>query len=276
VTVAGLTQLIQSILPEPHAGLLAGMLFGVKSSISPDLYEALVDTGTLHIVALSGTNITIIINLFSNTIQKYFSRRVTSLLTILSIVSFVYFVGPSPSVVRAAIMGSLSLAAVVTGRRNWGLWALFITASVMLGFIPSLITDISFQLSVGATAGMMFFYSSKQIILNSAKYQSELKIFQPVLQSLYDNFRLTLAAQVFTLPLILIHFHRVSLISPIPNMLIGFILPPLTGLGFATVGLALLFQPLGQIAGWASWVFLEYIIWIVTWFSEFPFSNIKL
>ena len=296
MSVSSLTQLIQSILPEPHAGLLAGMLFGVKSGMSSELYEALVATGTLHIVALSGTNISIIMILIAGTVQKYFSRRVTSLLTIIVIGIFVFFVGPSPSVVRASIMGSLSLLSIVLGRRNWGLWGLFIASITMLAFKPGLIIDVSFQLSVGATLGMMLFYSSKKVKLprllgveniilvdyqNGSKYQSELKIkiFNYVkfgIQVLYDNFRLTLAAQTFTIPLILIHFHRMSLISPVPNMLIGFILPPLTGLGFMTVGLALLFRPLGQMFAWVAWVFLEYIVLVVEIFSKIPFSNIKL
>lgn len=63
-TLASVVASIYQVLPEPHAGLLAGILFGTKTSIAPDLYDALVVTGTLHIAALSGMNITILTKLF--------------------------------------------------------------------------------------------------------------------------------------------------------------------------------------------------------------------
>src|SRR4030042_5052354 len=112
VTVATFTSVINHLLPEPHAGLLAGMLFGTRATISQEFVQALTVTGTLHIIALSGMNISILAGLSIMTLLRFVSRRVASLLTVLIIVGFVWFVGVSPSVVRAAIMGSLTLFSI--------------------------------------------------------------------------------------------------------------------------------------------------------------------
>lgn len=89
-----------------------------------------------------------------------------------------------------------------------------------------------------------------------------------------DDLRLTLSAQVLTIPLILIHFHRISLISPLPNLLIGFILPPLTAMGLITVLASVVFRPLGQLLSYITWVPLEYIIRVVMLTSRIPLASI--
>jgi competence protein ComEC len=111
-TVSGLTSIINELLPEPHAGLLAGLLFGTKSTLPRDFYTALIASGTLHIVALSGENITIMESLIGMILLPLVGKRIASFLTIVMIMWFVWFVGPSSSIIRAAIMGSLSLIAV--------------------------------------------------------------------------------------------------------------------------------------------------------------------
>lgn len=155
LTMTAFTGLIGQLIPEPHAGLLSGILFGTKASMSRELYDALVQTGTLHIVALSGTNITILTGLVATALLWFVSRRVASLLTIVLIICFVWFVGPSTSVIRAAIMGCLSLFAVIFGRPVWAFWSWCIAVITMLLFSPGWLSDISFQLSALATLGMI-------------------------------------------------------------------------------------------------------------------------
>ena len=146
MTVETLTAIVNHVLPEPHAGLLNGILFGTKATLSKELYNALIRTGTLHIVALSGMNITIIALIMRSILLPFVSRRIASALTILGIILFVWFVGASPSVVRAAIMGSISLLAIVLGRQAWSLLSWVLALGIMLVIKPSWIGDISFQL----------------------------------------------------------------------------------------------------------------------------------
>jgi competence protein ComEC len=319
LTVNYLNTLISTWLPEPHAGLLSGILFGTKAMLSTELYNALQTTGTLHIVALSGTNITILINIMGYFLLTVLSKRVTSLLTVFIVIGFILFVGPSPSVIRAAIMGCISLIGVVSGRQIWGFWSYLIAVLSMLTLQSTLITDISFQLSAGATLGMLLFgsskhlqgstlqiadaYTSKDIKISqndrndhnySAVQGSTLhispndalsqiiyiftfifwKILLNVKNEIDSSLRQTLSAQTFTIPIILFHFHRISLISPLPNILIGFILEILTFIGFVTVITGLIWWPLGQICAWFCWVPLEYMIQVIMWTSKIPMASV--
>ena len=89
-----------------------------------------------------------------------------------------------------------------------------------------------------------------------------------------DNLHLTLAAQTFTIPLILWYFHRISLISPVANVLIGWIVSPLTVAGLLTSILGWIFLPLGQVVAWGAWVGLEYLIIVVTLLAKIPGASI--
>lgn len=337
ITVQTLTAAINQVLPEPHAGLLAGISFGTKATLSRDLLQALIATGTLHIVALSGMNISIVASLVSKTLLRLLSRRITSLLTVLLIIGFVWFVGVSPSVIRAAIMGSLSLFAIIMGRSNWPIfsWILAVTAMLLINW--SWIGDISFQLSALATLGIILFAGTKSLPAGEAGTRStkgpqklekaaETSILRstedspsfghkflayiigeaslseerdhldgldqlgrtspkntlsqlPKIRFLWsfveDDLRVTLAAQVFTIPIIFLNFHRISIISPIPNVLIGPVIGPLTILGWVTGFAGIIWYPLGLISGWISWVFLQYLIFVINVTSTLPFASVS-
>ncbi len=294
ISISDVTLRIAQFLPEPHAGLLSGILFGAKADIPRDLYDALVTTGTLHIVALSGTNITIMTTLVSLSLLWIVSRRIASLLTIIIIIGFIWFVGPSPSVIRAAIMGCIALLGVIFGRSVWAFWSWIIAIFAMLVFDISNGTDISFQLSVFATLGMILYGGEKKKLHHSTllpvtsqvsnqpplgSFASQLissvnVIVQSLKDTLRTDLRLTLAAQVFTIPIILFHFHRISLISPLPNLAIGWILPPLTMMGFIMVLCSLIWYPLGYATAWICWLALDYVIRVVFFFSSVPFASL--
>src|SRR3989338_6680466 len=153
-TISNFSSIINSTLPEPQASLLNGILFGVRGSMPFDFYQALITTGTLHIIALSGMNITILINLTAKA-TLFLGRRISIIVTICLIALFVMFVGAGPTIVRAAIMGSLSLIAIYFGRVYFSLLSLIMASLVMLLFYPDLIGNISFQLSFLATLGII-------------------------------------------------------------------------------------------------------------------------
>ncbi len=311
MTVADFTAVVNGILPEPHAGLLNGIIFGTKATISKDLYDALVQTGTLHIIALSGMNITILTNLVGITLLRFVSRRIASLLTIIIIIGFILFVGVSASVVRAGIMGSLALLAVVFGRQTWSLLFLILAACGMLLVNPTWIADIGFQLSVFATLGIILFgkkitkagpaglalrsqknlgpssvsltldhsrgalkkVNPDQIFSLPAQYLPK-SVFVFLWPLIEDDLRVTLAAQTFTIPLILFHFHRISLISPLTNILIGWTIAPITMLGLAASVLGRIWMPLGLVIGWVVWVPLQYMLLAIWITSTIPFASL--
>lgn len=259
-TVSSLTHILARMLPEPHAGFLAGILFGTRSTMTKELIDAFVTTGTIHIVALSGQNLSIFTGTFASWLTSIVSRRISSLLIIFLLVWFLWFVGPSPSLVRAVIMGSLTLLAVIFGRRNLSIFSLVLAVGTMLVLNPSWIGDLSFQLSVLATLGIILFGSPKGT--------------KNMWSWIQDELRITLAAQLFTTPLIFFQFHRISLVAPLTNILIGWTMPFIMGLGWVAAIAGYIWQPLGLLPAWAAWVLLTYVIRVVEATARLPFAGI--
>lgn len=262
-TVSTLTTVLGRMLPEPHAGFLAGILFGTRSTMTKDLIDAFVATGTIHIVALSGQNLSIFTGTLATWLASVVSRRLSSLLIIFVLVWFLWFVGPSPSLVRAVIMGSLTLLAVIFGRRNLSLLSLVLAVSTMLALNPPWIADLGFQLSVLATLGIILFGQKRTGGAGPG-----------LVGMIRDDLRITLAAQLFTTPLIFFHFHRLSLIAPLTNVLIGWTMPFLMGLGWIAAVAGYIWQPLGFLPAWAAWVLLTYVIRVVEVSAGFPLAGI--
>lgn len=283
VSVADAAAVINQFLPEPHAGLLAGIVFGTKAALSQDLKNALQTTGTLHIVALSGMNITILTGIFFSTFVLVLPRWISSILAIGVIAVFVWFVGPSPSVVRAAIMGCITLLTALTGYvavalLTWGLACLS-----MLLFQPAWIGDLSFQLSALASLGMILFGTYKihwhtwRVLYSETAemtYRPVYRLWIYLRHVIQAELVTTLSAQVFTMPLILVSFGRISLISPLTNLLIGWTIPIITVLGLCMSAVGKVTPFFGQLIGWITWVFLEWLIRTVMATSAIPFASI--
>lgn len=283
ISVLDVSRVIQQTLPEPHAGLLAGMLFGTKQALSVELRNALQITGTLHIVALSGMNITILVNLFFRLFLFLVPRVYASVATVFVIGLFVWFVGPSPSVVRAAIMGSITVLAPLTGRISVALVTWGIASISMLVVRPEWIRDLSYQLSVLASFGMIVFgkhamsYHMWDVLeseTSTERYNNLYRFFMRVRYMIHTELVTTLSAQVFTVPLIFFTFGRVSLISPLTNLLIGWTIPISTVLGLALCFVGMLSVPLAYPIAWVTWVFLDILISIVMGTSVIPFASI--
>jgi len=258
---------INRLLPEPQSSLLNGIIFGYQAHFPEELYQALIDTGTIHIIALSGMNITILVALTAK-MTLFLGRKISSLLTIGLIALFVMLVGSSPTVVRAAIMGSMSLLAIYFGRQYQALLALILTSLIMLLFDFSYLSSISFQLSFLATLGLI-------LANRKSERRDPFGHMEQLIFAVRENFRLTLAAQIFTLPLILYYFHRVSLIAPIANLLIEWSILPIMVLGLSAAVFGLFWLPLGFIPAWLTWVPLTYLLSVVNFLSRVPGAAIR-
>ncbi len=268
---------IYRIFPDPEASLLAGILFGDDNGLPADLQQAYRNTGTAHIIAISGFNITILASFLLSIFRRLLGPRRGSMAAILGILLYTILVGASPSVLRAAIMGVLAIFARQLGRRQNGLNTLLATAGVMALANPHTLWDAGFQLSFGASLGLILYAQpfedwftgllSRRLPLETAR-----KISDPV--SKYMLF--TLAAQLTTLPIMAFHFKRIPLVALIAN---PFILPAQPGvmvLAGAAVLLSFLYLPLGQVAAWIAWPFAAYTNRAVVFFSRFPHGVIVL
>ncbi len=267
---ASLYKEVNALFPQPEAALLNGILLGLESDIPEDIQQAFKDTGTAHIVAISGFNIAIIAALFVALFSRLFGKKYGSLLAILGIIFYTLLVGASASVVRAAFMGSLALVARQFGRRNLALNALFATALLMSLWNPFALWDVGFQLSFAATLGLILYAQAWQ-----ESVQAFLLRFLPqdtvsaVIGPFSNYFLLTLAAQLTTLPLTIYHFGRLSLIAFIANPFVLPAQPPIMILGGLAAIAGKLYHPLGQVLAWLTWPFPAYSIRAIEFFAGF-------
>ena len=250
------TDIINGYLPEPEASLLNGIIFGVNLKTTKDFYQQLKFVGLLHLVVLSGINITLLAAMISS-VTKYFSKVISTLTTILVVILFVIFVGPKAPIIRAAFMGLLTHVAIITGRKNYSLYALFLSLVFIFIFWPEWLKTVSLQLSYGATLGIILFGQSQ-----SNNY-------------VWKNIRLTLSAQMFTVPIIFIYFKQISLISPLSNLLVTEIIPPLMVFGFLTAILGKINYFLGLLPAYISYGLLSYIVWVIETLAKIPFVFVQ-
>lgn len=288
------------IFPEPAASLLAGILLGIDSGIPADLRDAFNRTNTAHIIAISGFNVSIIAGILSQFARRIFGERRTMPIVIGGLIVYTLLAGASASVVRAAIMGSLAVIALHYNRQNDTLNALFAAALVMSALNPYTLWDVGFQLSFLATLGLVLYteplkrafekfisrllshpmsatgdYSPRSKAERGSKYGGNPSAKQ-ILNLLSDTFIVTLAAQITTMPLILLIFHRLSLIGLLSNLLVLPAQPPLMIWGGIATILGMIFLPLGQLVGLIAWAFLEWTIVVVQATASIPFSFLDI
>jgi len=268
---------IYQIFPDPEASLLAGILLGVDTGLPKDLQQAFKDTGTAHIIAISGFNIAIIAGIFSTMFSRIFGQTRGSIFAILGIAFYTFLVGADAAVVRAAIMGGLSLTIRQFGRRNDGLNALMLSAFIMALFNPNIPWDVGFQLSFFATLGLILYAEPFQnwavnLITRFTSAGSAQKVAAPISEYIL----LTLAAQLTTLPIMAYHFKRISLVSLIANPFILPVQPAVMIIGGIAVILSLIWLPLGALAAYSAWPFVAYTIRLVELFDLFPNGVIVL
>ena len=150
-----LCQRIEQILPHPEAGLLQGILLGMDHTLPEDLAEAFRVAGLTHIIVISGYNVSILLQAWFVAFTRLIHRWLSLGAGLLVLLAFVLLVGPSPPVVRAAIMSTMYVLAQLAGRRQWPMASLALSALLMLAVNPLLLHSVSFQLSLAATLALI-------------------------------------------------------------------------------------------------------------------------
>jgi competence protein ComEC len=256
---------LNKLMPEPMAGFEAGLLTGSRKGIPEELMVNFNLTGLTHIIAISGYNISLIIVLISG-LFKNFSRNTKIPIIIAIIIVFTLFVGASAAVVRASIMGIIAVIALWFGRQSQVINALLISAFVMVLINPfTLIYDAGFQLSFLATLGLIL----------TGNYLEKVFRFLPDHFGLREAFAMTFSAQIFALPVIMINFKRLSLISPVANVMVVPFIPFAMLFGFISVMMSYLSFDFGFILMLPAWLCLKYIIKITEILANLPFASFE-
>jgi competence protein ComEC len=268
---------IYRLFPDPESSLMAGILLGVDTGLTQELQQAFKNTGTAHIIAISGFNISIIAGMFFTFFRKFLGPRRGALLAVIGIIFYTILVGGDAAVVRAAIMGTLALFAKQVGRRQFALNTLLAVALLMCLWNPLYIWDVGFQLSFFATLGLILYADPFSQFANRIITKYFPTSTAEKFAELFSEFvLLTLAAQVTTIPIMAYHFQRISLVSFIANPFILPAQPAVMILGGLALLLSLVWFPLGQIAAWVTWPFVVYTIRLVELFDRVPHGTLFL
>src|SRR3989339_555332 len=261
---------VDSLWVEPESSLMAGLLYGARSGFSAQVNNDFSRAGITHIVPISGYNISVVSKILMSLLLLIgLNRRRAFWFAIFGIILFVIFTGASASVVRAGVMGGIVFLASQMGRLSRVGNVLVFTAAVMLLFnTVVLVWDAGFQLSFLSTMGLVYLAP----ILIQYLSVDDKKI---ILKSLTENFITTLSAIIFTLPLILFQFGRLSLVAPVANLLIVWIVPYLMLAGFIAIVLSVIFFPLGWLMAWIAFLGLKYVIIMAHTFSSWPLASVN-
>ena len=260
-------------LPEPEAGLAAGILIGLRERVDRDLAADFATAGASHVVAISGWNIAIVAGLVG-AVMRGRQRRLVAVVVGGTILVYVVAAGASPSVVRAAVMAGVVLAARESGRAGRAAAALGLAAAILLLADPAMIGDAGFRLSVMATAGLLAWASPLGAWIGRLGAGR-------VPGWLAEGLGISLAAQAATLPDVLATFGRLSLVSPAVNLAVVPLVPVAMAGGVAAMlagWLVMIGAPplVGVIAGLPGWLVLHVIVALVRIAAGLPFAAIAL
>ena len=239
---------INQVFPEPHASFEAGLLIGSRRGIPPDVLEDFNTTGLTHIIAVSGYNVALVIAFVTGLFGSLVARRWQFPLAVVFVAIFTLLVGANTPVLRAAIMGLLAFYALTSGRQTYAPLALTFTAAAMVAFNPRiLLSDVGFQLSFAAVAGLLFVAPVFEKLLEKIPNKFAIR----------ESLLMTLSAQVTAVPLIVFYFDRFSLISPLANVLVAPAIPLAMLVGFIAVVAGTIFLPAGLLVGFLAYGFAE-------------------
>jgi len=260
-----MSESLEDSLSEPQSSVAQAVVLGIRSDISPSVYEDFRESGTAHILAISGLHMAIIAGILLSVSVSLFGRQRPTyfLVTLSTLWGYALLAGMSPSVMRAAIMVSLFLFAVYLGRQRSVMTALAFAAAIMVAINPQILWQVGFQLSFAAVTGIVLLAPIFQ------RWGARTRAPNVVV----DSFSVTLAAILATLPLITHYFGYVSLVGLPATFLALPALPAVIVLS-ALVGLVGIFaQVVAQVIGWVAWLFLGYMTGVVGLFADLPYSS---
>jgi competence protein ComEC len=258
---------LNAALPEPEAGLGAGVLLGVKQALGDELERAFRQTGIIHIVVLSGYNIMLVVTFITFVFGSFLSLRARVIGSLFAIAAFAVMVGFSATVLRACVMAAILLIAQVAHRRYLALRALMLAGFIMLMLNPYLLLyDIGFQLSFVATLGLILL----------SPYVERICFWAPKRFAIREFLAATISTQVAVLPLLMFHIGEVSLVSVIVNLLVLPVVPIAMLLSFIVGLVALILPTFAWIISPLAYASLHYVVVIASKFAAIPLAAVPV
>jgi len=261
-----LKSVIDQNLNEPEAGLADALLLGYRRTVLSEDLKLFSRVGLSHMIAISGSHITILSAMLINFLLALGIKRKHSFyIVIIFLILYPLITGLSASAVRSAIMGGLAFMALYYKRSTKLINALIFSGSIMLLINPQILrADIGWQLSFLAILGIIYLYPIGENLTKKILEKLRLKRGrEKFLKNIFDIINLTLVSQIVTLPILLINFKQFSLISPLANILVLWTFAPLLGLLIIAIFASLIFPYIGPWLFLPNYLLLKYIFIMV-------------
>ena len=258
-------KIIYEIYPKNEAIFLAWILLWARESLPEELKTNFNNSGLTHFIAVSGFNITILIIFFSF-IFKWLPIFAKIILITIVIILFTFLVWDTAPVIRASIMGLVAYYILMSGRK-WSVFTiLMFTAFVMAFFSPFILNyDVSFALSFLAVFWIVY----------AQNFWKNIFKFMPETLAIREAFVLTMSALTFTIPIMLLNFGQVSILSPLANVAVTWTIPIAMLLWFISI-IAYLINPFFWFMVWyLDWIFLKWDMLVVNFFWTKEYSILQ-
>lgn len=248
---------ISTVMKGDEANFLIGLLLGDRTDISEEIKNAFTNTGTIHVLAVSGSHVILVVTIMYIIFGLLrFSKKPKIVLTIIALVYYTFLTGATPSVVRASSMAGIVLLGKFFEQKTDIYNVLGLSAVLMFIYDTNQLFDVGFQLSFSAVFSMVYFYPKLNLLIKKIPEPlEEFKIITPV----WQLFAVSLAAQLGTIPFTAYYFGKISLVALFANLLVV----PLVGL-IVTIGLT--GAMLGIISLWFASIFSQ-VNNLLAWFT---------
>jgi competence protein ComEC len=264
---------LERALPEPESALARGMLLGERTSIPDEVNDAFNAAGISHLIAISGFNVMLVAGAVLAAMAPVVGRRKAVMIAMGVVAAYAVFVGGSASVLRAMLMAWVMLGAALAGRPGSALTGVVLAGAVLVAWRPLIIEDVSFQLSLGATLGI--------VLAERPLRERLLTVLVPRLPGGFAAFTaeqaaVTTAATVAVLPIMAASFGSLSLVA-LPANLVASVVFELALLGSAVASVAgVIDGGLGQLVGQVAFVPLHLLIELAKGTSSLPMASVAI
>jgi len=254
---------LRDSLPPPLSGIAQGMITGRSDAIDPELRSHLNDTSLSHLIVISGSNLTLLITMVMAASAWLVGRRAAALMAILAALSYGTLIGPDPPVQRAMWMAVVFASAHLLGRGSSAVYAVGATAALMVALEPHVLLDLSFQLTLAGTLGI--------VLLMPTLSEDFLSGQRGLTGAMRDVALVTMVATLTTMPLIALHFERASLVGVAANLLVTPLFSWMLLGSAVTAVLGLASESLAAMVSWPlAWLPLRWLVLVAEQAASLP------
>lgn len=258
----------ESVKGEPGA-ILKALLIGVRSEISDQTEQTFIDSGVIHVLAVSGLHVayvTLVFWVIFGFLRLPLKPKV--IMTVLALGFYVLIVDVRPSVFRAVIMASMVLIAKGWERKSNVYNSIAAAVLIQTLIDPLQLYDMGFQLSFIAVLSIVYIYSRLEALLPEKLHSGA--ISQPTLRKIWQLFLVSVAALAGTLPVTIYYFHRIPLISLLSNLVVIPLVGVIGALGFAQIILGFIWNGFNLVYGAAETLLIEILRLIIRIIAGLP------